>query len=147
MGYDSAGELHERKEGLVCLDEGREQTDREGRAFTSTRTQRRFGRMTAAINGDGSFRGGFKNGAALIGRMSTPWRDAPRKFRAPAVRVFPRTRVRGGEGRRNVWKRGRGQVPLETGGYQREREPGGTPLRDVSRGGPLEESRGHSITF
>lgn len=30
MGYDSARELHERKEGLVCLDEEREQTDPRG---------------------------------------------------------------------------------------------------------------------
>lgn len=35
---------------------------------------------------------------------------------------------------------------LKTGGYQRERVLGIPQLRDVDRG-PLEESRGHSITF
>lgn len=99
--------------------------------------------MTAAINGDGSFRGGFKNGAAhrpyVNPSTSRARARARRKFKVATVRVFSGTGVRA--------ERGRGrQVPLKTGGYQRERELGGTPLRDVGRG-PLEESRGHSITF
>lgn len=88
------------------------------------------------------FEGALKT-EPLIGRMSIPRRvaraRARRKFKVATVRVFSGTGVRA--------ERGRGrQVPLKTGGYQRERELGGTPLRDVGRG-PLEESRGHSITF
>lgn len=30
MDYDSSRELHERKEELICLDEGHEQTDPKG---------------------------------------------------------------------------------------------------------------------
>jgi len=72
--------------------------------------------------------------------MSIPRRIAPRKLGTIVVATtYFRRRVR--EREREP------ASPLKTGGYQRERVPGIPPqLRDVGRG-PLEESRGHSITF
>lgn len=145
MGYDSARELHEREEGLVCPDEGREQTDFEGRASrvyagswndSGDQWQRRVPTR------------GFKNAGARRPYVnpSAVNRATQISGGGDAERVFPRARAHA-DARVCVSAEG-SQVPLKTGGYQASRRtrtnPGG---RDVGREGPLEESRGHSITF